>query len=108
MDSTAGLRRSRRSSDRSQHNKANGIRPTRSPHLLLLNRQVFTEFMAERHKTTVAEIAAYLELGHGTVFEALRGRPVSAAFVSALLQVLGGSQKRLSEFFAPARNERVA
>ncbi len=66
--------------------------------------------MAERGKTTPGDIAAYLELGHGTVYGAFRGRPIGDAFVSALMKKLRGPDKvRLAEFLIPAdADEQVA
>lgn len=95
MDSTAGQTRS--PSARSHRNKELGLRPRRSRHRLTLNTDAFLAFMGERRKTSFEEIAAYLDLGYGTVHAALGGRPISDGFVSALLKVLPASRP-LQEF----------
>ncbi len=98
MDSTAGQTRSSLArAARSRSNKELGLRPRRSRHRLTLNAPAFLDLMAERHKTSVEEIAAYLDLGYGTVHAAVRGRAISDGFVSALLKVLPASRP-LQEF----------
>ncbi len=102
MDNAAGAARSTRSEARSHRNKALGLRPHRSRHRLLLNRDPFGNLMAERGKTTPGDIAAYLGLGSGTVYSAMRGRPIGDGFVSALMKKIRGGERRLEEFLIPA------
>ncbi len=102
MDNDAGPTRSTRSEERSRRNRALGLRPRRSRHRLVLNRSEFLQLMADRGKTTPCDIAAYLELGNGTVYSAIEGRHVGDGFVSALMKKLRGGRRHVEEFVVPA------
>jgi hypothetical protein len=107
MDSTAGQGLSAATLTRSRVNRDFGQRPRRSPHRLHLNTEPFKALMAQRGKNTADDIAAYLDLGYGTVYNALRGRPISDAFVSALMKVLHTNQS-VGDYLIPARTEVAA
>lgn len=92
--------RSARSRAATQRNKDLGSRPTRSKHQLTLNVAEFTELMTARGKTTHTAIAAYLEVGVGTIYRALDGDPIGAGFVSALAKKVGNGTK-LQRFLVP-------
>ncbi len=87
MEDAAPL--SARSRAATKRNRELGHRPTRSKHQLTLNAAAFTEFMTARGKTSHTEIAAYLEVGVGTIYRALDGEPIGAGFVSALAKKVG-------------------
>ncbi len=86
---------------RSRRNRELGLRPRRSKHQLLLNRQAFDELMADRGLRGAIEIAAYLEVGVGTIYNASRGKPISDGFVSALMKKLRSREHRLQDFLIP-------
>jgi hypothetical protein len=106
MDTTAGQGRSAAALARRDTNRRFDQRPRRSPHRLHLNRANFTNLMADRGKHTAEDIAAYLDLGYGTVYNALRGRPISEAFVSALMKVL--HNQPVDAYLIPTRAEASA
>ncbi len=104
MEAPAALGRSARSTVQGERHRKLGLRPKRSKHALLLNQKTFAALMTERRKTSVTDIAAYLEMGVGTVYNAMRGKPISDGFVSALMKKLGG-ERRLEEFLIPAESD---
>lgn len=98
-----------RSATRSRRNRELGLRPKRSKHGLVLNRSKFEAFMVDRigravalgedGKVSAEAIAAYLEVGVGTVQNALvYGKPISHPLVSALLKKIRGGDRHLEEF----------
>lgn len=90
--------RSARSTAATKRSRETGQRPTPSKHQLTLNIPAFTGLMTKRGKTTATEIAAYLELGVGTIYRALEGECIGAGFVSALAKKLKGSNTQLQQF----------
>ncbi len=95
MEGTPAQARSPRSEAQSRRHKVQGLRPRRSRHGLLLNRKNFDTFLASRgiDPENATAIAAYLDVGIGTVYAAQRGRSIGDAFVSAVLKKVRHSKQ---------------
>lgn len=93
--------------DRSQFNKDNQIRPSRSAHIVRVNVAELEKFLAEQGVVISHEaIAEYLGLGYGTVRRLRNGEIAGAGVVAALAKKIPAKVPLQRFLICGVRDER--